>query len=276
MFPILGIIAAGVASALTASEAVGLGLTAVGIGAGIKGMIDRNEAEKISAEAAESYQVMYNRICRKTASVKNQLKNFADMKRSVYQNEIKNAVKVLSQYKAVNLSAYQETNIKNLHYMAQNIKCLEGFVSEPEDVLSFLARAALVTIPIAGFIHAIGGSEAKTQAEMIAAHTDIEIARMEKTMIALKAMSVRIKEGEYIIQGLISRAAPVISELKTYHFTGKRQPSVSIMKQVEKGIMLTQALKAVIEVDILTHDGLLNGNSEIVFSKVKREVFNAA
>ncbi|AEF85888.1 hypothetical protein TREPR_0886 [Treponema primitia ZAS-2] len=274
MFPILGIIAAGVASALTAGETVGLGLTAIGLGAGIKGLIDQNEADEISAEALESYHAVYKRLCRKAESVKNRLERFMDMKRSVYQNEIKNAVEILSYYKAVNLSAYQETGIKSLHCIAQDINDLGCFADEPENAVSFFAKAALLAIPIAGFNLAAKGTEAKTRAELMAANTDIEIARMEKTMIALEAITARIKEGEYIIQELISRAAPVISALTAYRATGEKQPSVYIMKQVEAGVLLAKALKAVIEVDILTPHGHLNGNSGIVFSKVRREVIN--
>jgi hypothetical protein len=276
MFPILGIIAAGVASALTAGEAVGLGLSAIGIGAGIKGMIDQNEADEITAEARESYRVMVKRLHRKATSVRDHLESFVNLKREVYQNEIKSAVEVLAYYKAVNLSAYQETAIKSVHCMAQDIGSLAYFANEPDNALSFLAKSTLLAIPITGFIHAIRGAEAKTQAEMIAANTDVEIAQMEKTMTALSAINARIKEGEHIIKGLIDRSFPVISGLDTYRTTGKKQPSVYIMKQVEEGIMLVQALKAVIEVDILTSHGLLNGNSGVVFSKVKREVFNEA
>jgi hypothetical protein len=185
-------------------------------------------------------------------------------------------VEVLSYYKAVNLSAYQETAIKSVRYMVKDIDSLTCFANEPKDALSFLAKSAFMAIPIVSFIRAMGGTEAQTQAETMAANADIEIAQMEKTMITLKAINARIKEGEHIIKGLIDRSFPIISGLDTYRTTGNKQPSVYIMKQVEEGIMLTKALKAVIEVDILTAQGLLNGNSGLVFSTVKREVFNAA
>jgi hypothetical protein len=176
----------------------------------------------------------------------------------------------------VNLSAYQETAIKSVHCMAQDIDSLAYFANEPEDALSFLAKTALLTIPVTGFIHAIRGAEAKTQAEIIATNTNIEIAQMEMTMTALEVINARIKEGKHIIHALIDRSFPVISGLDTYRATGKTRPSVYIMKQVEEGIMLIKTLKAVIEVDILTAQGLLNGKSGVVFSKVKREVLNEA
>jgi hypothetical protein len=275
MFPLLGIIAAGV-SALTAGEAVGLGLTAVGIGASIKGMMDQNEAEEIETEARESYHAMFKKLHRKASSVKDRLEAFSELKREVYQNEIKKAVEVLSCYKEVNLSAYQETAIKSIQCIAEDIAAIECFAYEPESVLSFLAKGAFLTFPIAGFSLAVKGSEALTEAELLSANIRIETARMEKTMITLDAITGRIREGKQLIQALIGQTDPIISALDSYRSRGEKQPSISVMKQVEGAIILIKALKAVIEVDILTSKGLLNGNAGVVFSKVKREVFNAA
>ena len=70
MLFLLPVMAHAVAATLTVGEAVGIGATAFGIGAGIKGAIDYKKAKRLKAEAAEEYMEMVSRIRRKTERVK--------------------------------------------------------------------------------------------------------------------------------------------------------------------------------------------------------------
>ena len=55
---------------MTVGEAIGIGATVFGIGAGIKGAIDYKKAKRLKAEAAQEYMEMVSRIRRQTERVK--------------------------------------------------------------------------------------------------------------------------------------------------------------------------------------------------------------
>ena len=55
---------------VTVAEAIGIGATVFGIGAGIKGAMDYSKAKKLKAEAEAEYQAMASRIRRRTANLK--------------------------------------------------------------------------------------------------------------------------------------------------------------------------------------------------------------
>ena len=55
---------------VTVAEAIGIGATVFGIGAGIKGAIDYSKAKKLKAEAEAEYQQMAHRIRQRTAKLK--------------------------------------------------------------------------------------------------------------------------------------------------------------------------------------------------------------
>jgi len=55
---------------VTVGEAIGIGATVFGIGAGIKGAVDFHKAKKLKAEAEREYQEMVSRIKRRTNRLK--------------------------------------------------------------------------------------------------------------------------------------------------------------------------------------------------------------
>ncbi|MCL2442643.1 MAG: hypothetical protein FWD13_04165 [Treponema sp.] len=59
-----------VAATITVGEVIGIGATALGIGAGIKGAVDYQKAKKLKAEAEAEYQEMAHRIRRRAAKLK--------------------------------------------------------------------------------------------------------------------------------------------------------------------------------------------------------------
>ena len=70
LLPALGLGVKAAAAALTVGEAVGLGVTAFGVSAGIKGAVDYQKAKKLKAEADEEYREMASRIRRRAARLK--------------------------------------------------------------------------------------------------------------------------------------------------------------------------------------------------------------
>ena len=70
MLFLLPMAAHAVAATLTVGEVIGIGATAFGIGAGIKGAIDYKKAKRLKAEAAQEYMEMASRIKRRTERVK--------------------------------------------------------------------------------------------------------------------------------------------------------------------------------------------------------------
>jgi uncharacterized protein (UPF0254 family) len=69
MFFLLPAIAAQ-AVAVTVGEAIGIGATVFGVGAGIKGAMDYQKAKKLKAEADAEYQEMASRIRRRAMRLK--------------------------------------------------------------------------------------------------------------------------------------------------------------------------------------------------------------
>ena len=69
--------AATAATAVTVGEAVGIGATLFGIGAGIKGAIDYRKAKKLKDEADEEYREMASRIRRRAVRLKKNLGGLA-------------------------------------------------------------------------------------------------------------------------------------------------------------------------------------------------------
>jgi hypothetical protein len=61
---------AAAALTVTIGEAIGVGATVFGIGAGIKGAIDYRKAKQLKAEADEEYHEMASRVRRKAAKLK--------------------------------------------------------------------------------------------------------------------------------------------------------------------------------------------------------------
>jgi len=78
MFFLLPVLAAqAVAATVTVGEAIGIGATVFGIGAGVKGAIDFHKAKKLKAEADEEYHEMASRIRRRVMQVKKNSRHLA-------------------------------------------------------------------------------------------------------------------------------------------------------------------------------------------------------
>jgi len=65
------------AIAVTVGEAIGIGATVFGIGAGIKGAIDYQKAKKLKDKADEEYREMATRIRRQAMRIKKNSRTLA-------------------------------------------------------------------------------------------------------------------------------------------------------------------------------------------------------
>ena len=65
------------AVAVTVGEAIGIGATVFGIGAGIKGAVDYQKAKKLKAQADAEYQEMASRIRRRAMRLKKSSRHLA-------------------------------------------------------------------------------------------------------------------------------------------------------------------------------------------------------
>ena len=70
MFFLPFLFAPAVATTVTVGEVIGIGATAFGIGAGIKGAIDYRKAKQLKAEADREYREMASRIRRQAKLIK--------------------------------------------------------------------------------------------------------------------------------------------------------------------------------------------------------------
>jgi len=68
LLPILGIKAA--VATITVGQAIGFGTMALGIGAGIKGAVDYNNAKKLMAEAEREYEAVAQKMRKHSAHLK--------------------------------------------------------------------------------------------------------------------------------------------------------------------------------------------------------------
>jgi hypothetical protein len=70
LLPVLGIAARAAVATVTVGEAIGIGATAIGIGAGIKGAVDYQKAKKLKEDADKEYQEMAGRLRRRAMKLK--------------------------------------------------------------------------------------------------------------------------------------------------------------------------------------------------------------
>jgi len=66
-----------IAATITVGEVIGIGATAFGIGAGIKGAVDYQKAKKLKAEAEAEYKEMAYRIRKRAAKIKKNSRRLA-------------------------------------------------------------------------------------------------------------------------------------------------------------------------------------------------------
>jgi hypothetical protein len=285
---------------VTIGEALGIGAGLMGIGAGIKGSADYKKAKTIQEEACKSYLDMVEQIREKTRSVQNRLEEFAALKLRTYTGIIREAVEILSSFKSIDLSAFRDMQIEHISFLADDPDALKRPAVKASDVLSCVSiglttavndripykntppilkgpgvcaiklPSELPALPyaaltMAGLSWGISGSAAKIQAENNALHAARAVKRMERTLAGFDALLERIGEGEELIETLAGKLREVLSVLPD------TPENSETLASVETAITLTRTLKQIIETDICTGNGLLNGESGVLFQKIRKE-----
>jgi hypothetical protein len=302
VFFLLPLLPAFAALTVSLGEAIGIGASAFGIGAAIKGSVDYNHAKTIQEKAHSRYLDMTERIRRKTRSVQNRLEEFAKLKLRTYTEIIHEAVESLLPFKSIDLSSFTDTQVEHISFFTHELDTLKESVIKASNVLSCLSigvttavndripykdtppilkdiglsgmkvnpasdlpAVSHAAIMMAGLSWGISGSTAKTQAENNAVHITHTTKKMEQTLAGFDALLDRITEGENLIKALTEKLRQALSLLPDT--SDGHEPAASI----ETAISLVRALKKIIETDICTDNGLLTAESGVLFRKVQKE-----
>jgi hypothetical protein len=305
MFFLLPFIPAFAAAAVSIGEAVGIGMSVVGIGAAIKGTAGYNQAKTVRKTANVEYQDMVLCLKRKARAVQNRFTAFGILKLRTYTGVIQKAVKVLSRFKDIDLSSFRDMQVEHITFLKDEITLLETSCIKASDVLSCLAvgvntavndripykdtpplvqsvgafgikevpgnglpNIPYAAIALAGISWGLSGNAAKSAAEADAMLLDQEKEKMKAVLAGFRAMGDRVTEGESLIATLSEKLKAV---LETLTQPEKETVKTACAATIEAAIALTRALKQVIETDICTGNGMINAQSGVVFHKIRKE-----
>ncbi|WP_010253565.1 hypothetical protein [Treponema primitia] len=297
-----------IVSAITTGEVIGIGLTAIGIGAGIKGSIDFHQAQSLVDDARSEYNYMAERIRLKAQTIQNRLIDFSKLKLQTYTGIIHEAVTVLSRFKTINLSSFKDIQVDTVRFLKTELETLETSCVKASDVLSSLSaginaavydkynykdtpplietmggfgikglpQIELPNIPysaitMAGLSWGINGNVALTRSEASAADISAATERLKPALAGFKVIAKRISEAETLIASLSEKLAVAIEELSKTD--GEHITAIDAMG-IETTISLTKALKQIIEVDIVSGNSLCNSESGILFKRIWKEYGN--
>ena len=215
---------------------------------------------------------------------------------------IGNAVRELSKYKPVDLSAYKAVFVKSVRFINVELKDMGKTCVHASDVLNCVSvgigtaindhipykntpvliktAGRLPAIPYAGIAMAgitwgMSGSLAKARALEEAVAIGIETERMARVLSGLKAVENRVAEGGDLVRVLSGKIKKSLGRLQSLAAETEGNVSEAVAKEIDASIRLVKSLKQVIETDICNADGLLTKKSGVVFRKIEREVRNA-
>ena len=223
---------------------------------------------------------------------------------------IRNAVKILSQFKSIDLTAYKTIEIDNIRFINAELKNLEKSCIQASDVLNCISvgiNAALndnipykgtpviieivgafganktisqlPVIPYAGITMAginwgISGNLAKLRAQETSIEIMIETERMACVLDGLKAIERRVAEGEALLYALSEKLKISLDKLQSYP-DEEGELSEKILNELDASIRLVKSIKEVIETDICDANGFLTKKSGVIFRKIEKEVCDA-
>jgi hypothetical protein len=313
MFFLLPLLPAFAALTISIGEAVGIGASAFGIGAAVKGAADYNRAASLRKSANGEYQNMVLCLKRKARAVQDRFAAFGMLKLQTYTGVIREAVEVLSRFKTIDLSSFRDMEVEHIAFLKDDAALLETSCVRASDVLSCLSIGVntavndripykdtppilrtigsfgmngfpgnglpcipYAAIALAGVSWGLSGSAAKSAAETDAASLSRETEKMQSVLAGLRAAVDRIDEGESLITALAGKLKKVLETLGTFGKPENQTVSAAMKVHLETAVSLTRALKQVIETDICTGNGMLNAQSGVIFHKIRKEYGGAA
>jgi len=275
LLPMLPVFAAATVKAITIAEAIGIGASVIGAGAGIKGAIDYRKANDVQKAALSRYQAATDRVKTKIKAANNKLSDFGKLKQETYFGIIKRSVTVLSRFKNVYLSDYYENKPLFVDFMRREIKDIEKSGIKASDVFSCLSAginsAPYTTVMSAGLNWGISGSRELTNAEASAADLNRETEKMKTVLANIKCFINRLNEGKQLITVLSSKLEPLLVQLEQETVNKKGLIPLETINKIEVAISLTRTLKRIIDVDVCVENGKLTKEAGVLFHTLTEE-----
>ena len=285
LIPVIG-------SAITSAEIISGIVTAVGVGATIKGAVDYHDAKKKETEALEHYELKKSKVNNEVKRVQTSLEKFGSQKLTAYNGVLRQSVNILIEYKNVHLSKLKNGTAGKVQYLNKDMRDFFDVYYKDTDRISMLSKnlnsginkinASLdlqrlgafgmsgsmlnnsISLLTQSISFAVGGSRAKDKAQKVASAVRIERERMEETITLCRNLRKRIAEGSSVLNRLSNDMTHVMEDL------AQDQESSAQESSIEKLLLLSKTMKRVIDIDICTTEGVLLEKAGLLYTEVNK------
>lgn len=288
LLPLIPVIGA----AITSAEIISGIVTAVGVGATIKGAVDYHDAKKKETEALEHYELKKSKVNNEVKRVQTSLEKFGSQKLTAYNGVLRQSVNILIEYKNVHLSKLKNGTAGKVQYLNKDMRDFFDVYNKDTDRISMLSKklnsginkinASLdlqrlgafgmsgsmlnnsISLLTQSISFAVGGSRAKDKAQKVASTVRIERERMEETITLCRNLRKRIAEGSSVLNRLSNDMTHVMEDL------AQDQESSAQESSIEKLLLLSKTMKRVIDIDICTTEGVLLEKAGLLYTEVNK------
>jgi len=285
LIPVIG-------SAITSAEIISGIVTAVGVGATIKGAVDYHDAKKKETEALEHYELKKSKVNNEVKRVQTSLEKFGSQKLTAYNGVLRQSVNILIEFKNVHLSKLKNGTAGKVQYLNKDMRDFFDVYNKDTDRISMLSKklnsgvnkinASLdlqrlgafgmsgsmlnnsISLLTQSISFAVGGSRAKDKAQKVASAVRIERERMEETITLCRNLRKRIAEGSSVLNRLSNDMTHVMKCL------AQDQESSAHESSIEKLLLLSKTMKKVIDIDICTTEGVLLEKAGLLYTEVNK------
>jgi len=288
LLPLIPVIGA----AITSAEIISGIVTAVGVGATIKGAVDYHDAKKKETEALEHYDLKKSKVNNEVKRVQTSLEKFGSQKLTAYNGVLRQSVNILIEFKNVHLSKLKNGTAGKVQYLNKDMRDFFDVYYKDTDRISMLSKnlnrginkinASLdlqrlgafgmsgsmlnnsISLLTQSISFAVGGSRAKDKAQKVASAVRIERERMEETITLCRNLRKRIAEGSSVLNRLSNDMTHVMEDL------AQDQESSAQESSIEKLLLLSKTMKKVIDIDICTTEGVLLEKAGLLYTEVNK------
>jgi len=288
LLPLIPVIGA----AITSAEIISGIVTAVGVGATIKGAVDYHDAKKKETEALEHYELKKSKVNNEVKRVQTSLEKFGSQKLTAYNGVLRQSVNILIEFKNVHLSKLKNGTAGKVQYLNKDMRDFFDVYYKDTDRISMLSKnlnrginkinASLdlqrlgafgmsgsmlnnsISLLTQSISFAVGGSRAKDKAQKVASAVRIERERMEETITLCRNLRKRIAEGSSVLNRLSNDMTHVMEDL------AQDQESSAQESSIEKLLLLSKTMKKVIDIDICTTEGVLLEKAGLLYTEVNK------
>jgi len=288
LLPLIPVIGA----AITSAEIISGIVTAVGVGATIKGAVDYHDAKKKETEALEHYELKKSKVNNEVKRVQTSLEKFGSQKLTAYNGVLSQSVNILIEFKNVHLSKLKNGTAGKVQYLNKDMRDFFDVYYKDTDRISMLSKnlnsginkinASLdlqrlgafgmsgsmlnnsISLLTQSISFAVGGSRAKDKAQKVASAVRIERERMEETITLCRNLRKRIAEGSSVLNRLSNDMTHVMEDL------AQDQESSAQESSIEKLLLLSKTMKKVIDIDICTTEGVLLEKAGLLYTAVNK------